>query len=138
MARLQLFLAALWWGSLSVLGALVVPLLFAKLDSPALAGQMAARLFSAECWLGVLCGVLMLVAARREDQARDQPRSPSLWVLGGVLSALLLEFGVAPHIVARDNLMLWHNLGTALYGVQWAMVGRWLWLVPLRPGESSA
>ena len=137
MARLQLFLAALWWGSLTVLGGMVVPLLFATLETPAQAGQMGARLFSAECWLGVVCGLLMLLAARRQDQSFDRVRAPSLWVLGGILSALLLEFAVAPHIVARENLMLWHNLGTALYVVQWGVLGRWLWTVPLHPDQST-
>ena len=39
--------------------------------------------------------------------------------LAGALLALLAEFGVSPHIVARDNLALWHGLGTAMYVVQW-------------------
>ena len=45
------WLAALWWGSLTTLGALVVPLLFVHLPSPALAGGMAAKLFAAQTWL---------------------------------------------------------------------------------------
>jgi hypothetical protein len=43
----------------------------------------------------------------------------TLWALGGVLLALLVELGVAPHIVARENLALWHRLGTAMYAGQW-------------------
>ena len=42
--RLQVlapWLAALWWGSLTTLGVLVVPLLFVHLPSPVLAGGMA-------------------------------------------------------------------------------------------------
>ena len=27
--------------------------------------------------------------------------------------------GVAPHIVARDNLALWHRVGSGMYLVQW-------------------
>ena len=46
--RLPVLLAALWWGSLTTLGALVVPLLFAYLPMPAMAGNMAARLFAAQ------------------------------------------------------------------------------------------
>jgi hypothetical protein len=49
--RLELFVAALWWGSLTTLGFGVVPLLFARLGSPAQAGQMAAQLFSAQTWV---------------------------------------------------------------------------------------
>jgi hypothetical protein len=32
---------------------------------------------------------------------------------------LLVEFAVAPHIVARDNLALWHRVGSAMYFAQW-------------------
>ena len=47
-ARLPAFIAALWWGSLSTVGFLVVPLLFVHLPTPAMAGAMAARLFAAQ------------------------------------------------------------------------------------------
>ena len=47
-ARAAVFLSALWWGSLSGLGFVVVPLLFKHLGSPAEAGAMAAKLFSAQ------------------------------------------------------------------------------------------
>ena len=43
--RLPVMLAALWWGSLTALGFLVVPMLFANLPTPAMAGGMAAKLF---------------------------------------------------------------------------------------------
>ena len=49
----------------------------------------------------------------------DIAQSATLFILGGVLLALLVGFGVAPPIVARDNLRLWHGVGTAMYVVQW-------------------
>jgi hypothetical protein len=45
--------------------------------------------------------------------------------LAGALLALLVEFGVSPHIVARDNLALWHSVGSAMYFAQWLCT---LWL----------
>ena len=33
--------------------------------------------------------------------------------------ALLVELGVAPRIVAREDLALWHRIGTAMYAGQW-------------------
>eukprot|EP01034_Spumella_vulgaris_P004163 gene4163-5307_t len=57
-------LAALWWGSLTALGFLVVPMLFANLPTPAMAGGMAAKLFNAQTWVSLGCGVLMLMASR--------------------------------------------------------------------------
>ncbi len=122
--RLPLWAAALWWGSLTTLGFLVVPLLFVHLPSPALAGGMAAKLFTAQTWLTVVCTLLLLLASRpRDDGEEGAGESPlqavRLTVVGGLLLALLVEFAVAPRIVARENLALWHRLGSALYVLQW-------------------
>jgi phosphatidylserine synthase len=40
-----------------------------------------------------------------------------------MLLALLSEFAVAPRIVARENLRLWHSVGTLMYAVQWVCAG---------------
>ena len=120
--RLALFAAALWWGSLTTLGLLVVPLLFARLGSPAQAGQMAAQLFSAQTWVSMVCGLLLLMVLRR----RGRPEGLG-WIVGGLLLALLVELAVAPRIVARDNLALWHSIGTVMYAVQWVCAGACVW-----------
>ena len=133
MARLQIFLAALWWGSLCAVGFMVVPMLFMHLETPAIAGQMAAKLFTAQSWLSLVCGLLLLLAAKRLNQ--DDSHTPSPWVIGGMLCALLIEVAVKPHIVARDNLALWHNLGTVLYVLQWLCAGKMLW--SLCPAQSE-
>jgi hypothetical protein len=122
--RLHLWAAALWWGSLTTIGFLVVPLLFVHLPSPALAGGMAARLFTAQTWVTVACTVLLLLVSRtRDDGQAPAAQSPlqavRLTVIGGLLLALLVEFAVAPRIVARENLALWHRAGSALYVLQW-------------------
>jgi hypothetical protein len=122
----------LWWGSLSTLGFGVVPLLFATLPTPALAGNAAARLFEVQTWVSAVLGLALLVASRTQGDAglarRAQAAVPM--VLGGVVLALLAQYAVAPHIVARDNLRLWHGVGTAMYVGQWvcAMATFW-WLV---------
>ena len=133
MARLQLFLAALWWGSLCAVGFMVVPMLFMHLETPAIAGQMAAKLFTAQSWLSLVCGLLLLLAAKRLYQ--DESHTPSPWVIGGMLCALLIEVAVKPHILARDNLALWHNLGTVLYVVQWLCAGKTLWALCPKQNE---
>jgi hypothetical protein len=112
--------AALWWGSLTAIGAIAVPMLFANLPSPAMAGQMAARLFTAQAWTSLGCGVLLLVAARSSAPApMDWARGALVYVIGGLLMALLVEFAVAPHIAARQDLRLWHTVGSVMFGVQW-------------------
>lgn len=120
MRQIPIWLAAAWAMSLCFLGFMVVPLLFVYLPTPAMAGQMAAKLFTAQMWVSVAAGVLLLLTFR-SDRAMvnaDTARSTTLFVLAGVLLALLAELAVAPRIIARDNLALWHGIGSAMYLVQ--------------------
>ncbi len=130
-ARLPVFAAALWWGSLTTTGFVVVPLLFAQLATPALAGQTAARLFSAQTWMTLGCGAALLIASRRpgEPARMDWAGGALVFVLSGVLLSLFVEFAVAPRIVSRENLQLWHGVGTAMYVVQWLCAAVVLWRV---------
>ena len=93
---LALLAAALWWGSLTVTALVTVPLLFTHLPTPALAGSMAAKLFTAQSWIALGCGmVLVLVARGREAQPRlDWADGALAFIAGGVLLALLSEFAV--------------------------------------------
>ena len=121
MPRLSIWVAALWWGSLSTLGFLVVPLLFAHLPTPALAGAMAAKLFSAQTWVSVVCGVFLLMTTRSNHAQTGTliDSTAIILIIGGVLMALLVEFAVVPHILMRNNLKIWHSLGSGMYLLQW-------------------
>ncbi|MDP1566795.1 MAG: DUF4149 domain-containing protein [Polaromonas sp.] len=131
--RISILLAALWWGSLSALGFLVVPLLFVHLPSPAAAGAMAAKLFTAQTWLSIACTFFLLLFLKgKETSALTQQAKVAIkFVVAGLLLAVLVEFGVSPRIVnARaegGNLKLWHGLGTAMYLAQWLAAGWTLW-----------
>lgn len=133
-ARLPVFVAALWWGSLTVIGFLVVPLLFAHLPTPAIAGQMAAKLFSAQTWVAVACGMLFLLFSRsnRSSALVESGKSALIFVVAGLLLALLAEFAVSPRIVARENLRLWHAVGSGMYLLQWLCAGVVLWKAATR------
>jgi hypothetical protein len=135
--RLGTMAAGLWWGSLTAIGFVAVPLLFHFLPTPRMAGDMAAQLFTAQTWMSAACGALLLVL--QQKNARTDPHQaalPVLLIVCGMLLALLIEFAVAPHIRARDNLALWHGLGTAMYAVQWLCAGALLYTSP-RSGDSS-
>jgi hypothetical protein len=127
--RLPLGAAALWWGSLTTLGFLVVPLLFVHLPTPAMAGAMAARLFTAQTWVSLICGLLLLLLSRSGQPGAQRVQAALLYIMGGLLLAVLAEFAVAPRIVARDNLALWHRVGSGLYLLQWLCAGAVLWKV---------
>lgn len=123
--RPALWASALWWGALTAVGFGVVPMLFANLPTPAMAGAMAAKLFSALTWVTVVCGLILLVSLKsnRPIDQSNQAQAALVFIVCGMLLALLSEFAVAPRIVARENLRLWHSVGTLMYAVQWVCAG---------------
>ena len=137
--RFSVVVASLWWGSLTGLGFVVVPMLFAKLGNPALAGAMAAKLFSAQALLSTACALLLLIIlSKKDDLALTQYAQAAVkFIVAGLLLALLLEFGVAPRIVSARaegaNLKLWHGLGSAMMLAQWLCAGVSLWRLTRSP-----
>ncbi len=126
-------MAALWWGSLTGLGFVVVPMLFKYMPSPAAAGAMAARLFTAQTWLSIACSMLLLLVFNQKEAVTPDPRAQLAikLVVAGFLLAVLVEFGLSPRIVSAraegGNLKLWHGLGSVMYFGQWAFAGLALW-----------
>ncbi|MFZ5487546.1 MAG: DUF4149 domain-containing protein [Pseudomonadota bacterium] len=132
---LSLLAAALWWGSLTAIGFMAVPLLFAHLPTPAMAGNMAAQLFHAQSWVSVGCAMVLLIYASKQPKVHDtQAQAAIALIVFGVLCALLGEYAIAPRIVARQNLRLWHSVGSVLYLLQWLCAGAVLW----RAGRKTA
>ena len=131
--RIGLLAAALWWGSLSALGVVVVPMLFMHLESPVAAGAMAAKLFGAQTWITSGCAALMLVVFNQNSEFSQDSRARAAikFIVLGILLALLVEFGVASRIVTAradgGNLRLWHGLGNAMLLGQWICAGLVLW-----------
>ncbi len=119
--------AAVWWGSMTALGAWVVPLLFAHAPTKAVAAGLAVHLFSAQAWVGLVCGVLSLWAQRYMDRERGLAHVPSALILAAMLMAAIGEWGIAPRIVARENMLLWHSLGTAFWVLQWGCLTAHVW-----------
>jgi Domain of unknown function (DUF4149) len=143
---LVIFTSALWWGSLTTLGFFVVPMLFQYLPTKALAGNMAAHLFEVQTWVSVACGLVLLLVLRpkrienrinTENSSEGDINMPLaivlradkaiIFVAFGMLMALLVAFGVSPRIVARENLMLWHAVGSLMYLAQWVCAGVVFW-----------
>lgn len=141
--RLAVIVAALWWGSLTGLGFVVVPLLFKHLGTPSAAGAMAAKLFTAQTWVGIACAMLLLLICNKKDGlAQEATAHPAMKVIvAGLLLAVLVEFGLSPRIVSArvegGNLKLWHGLGSAMYLGQWLCAGLSLWLLS-RPVKSDS
>ena len=105
------------------MGFLVVPMLFVHLPTPVMAGGMAAKLFAAQTWVSVVCGLLLLVLLKNDpikpQDYASSAQAATIFVVSGVLLAFLSEFAVAPRIVVRENLRLWHAAASAMYFLQW-------------------
>jgi F0F1-type ATP synthase assembly protein I len=132
--RWPLLLAALWWGGLTALSFVAVPMAFAVLGNPALAGPYAAKLFQVQAWASVAIALLILLWGRlqRLQSAEVTARWVLLpWLLLAALAALVQEHGVAERILtARSmgaDLRFWHTLGSALVVLQWLCAWRVLW-----------
>ncbi len=134
--RWPLALAALWWGGMSGLSFVAVPMAFAFFGNPAVAGPFAAKLFQVQAWLSLVVALLLLVWGRlQRAQGGDVTARWVLlpWLLMAALAALVQEHGVAERILtARNtggNLRLWHGVGTGLILLQWLSALRVLgWL----------
>jgi hypothetical protein len=127
--NIALLSTALWWGSLSTIGFVVVPLLFARMQTKQMAGQMAAQLFQYQAYVTWACACLLLLIAYREARrvrGTFQFEKNSL-LLAGLLFSVVVYFLVAPQIAARQNLKLWHSVGTALFAGQWLCATVLLW-----------
>ena len=123
--RLSLWVGAAWWASLSTLGFFVVPMLFVYLPNPALAGSVAGHLFGMQTVVSGVCAAALLLLALMRGNSRVFSRYPTPVRWGpvpgvvGLCCALVSEWVVSPHILARENLALWHRLGSSFYLLQW-------------------
>ena len=123
--RLSLGVGAAWWASLSTLGFFVVPMLFVYLPNPALAGSVAGHLFGMQTVVSGVCAAALLLLALMRGNSRVFSRYPTpvrwgpVLVVVGLCCALVSEWVVSPHILARENLALWHRLGSSFYLLQW-------------------
>lgn len=145
--RLSMAIAALWWGAITGMAFVAVPLMFAKLG-PALAGPVAAKLFSLQSWIGLGLGLVLLMLLHRQRRGTSERRDvdavstetlAAMQALGvtigivvlAMLLAALQEFGVAQKIVTAratgGDLRLWHGLGSVMVLGQWLCAGWVFW-----------
>ena len=103
------------------------------IDALAAAGQMAAKLFTAQAWLSIACAMfLLLVYNQKESKNQDIRAQEAIkFIVTGLLLAVLVEFGLSPRIVGAraegGDLKLLHGLGSAMYLGQWLCAGFAIW-----------
>jgi len=102
LAAVERLALTLWVGGLCASGFLVAPLLFATLDDRALAGTVAGKVFAASAWLGIGCGLVLLLAFRLSGMT-SRWRS---WVVSVMLVLVALgQFVLAPQIADLHHLL---------------------------------
>ena len=139
--RFTVMLAALWWGGVTALAFVAVPMLFAQLGSPAVAGPVAASLFAVVSKLSVVAGLgvawffmkkMLLPLARISLFAL-------VFSVLAVVAAVVQDTWVAHQIVtaraAGGNLKLWHGLGSGLVLLQWLAATCALWALTGLPRQ---
>jgi hypothetical protein len=127
---------AAWAGSLWTVGLLVAPVLFSIVEDRALAGRVAGSLFHYAAWIGLACGlwILLFRIARFGGAAF---RQAATWTALLLLALVALgEFGVQPILAAlreqamtreiaesvfRQRFGTWHGVASVLYLVQCAV-----------------
>ncbi|MDD4928007.1 MAG: DUF4149 domain-containing protein [Gallionella sp.] len=91
--HLVALLVTLWAGSLWATGYLAVPILFHALPDKQLAGMLAGKMFSVAGYLGLICGIYLLIYyIKQAGTASAQLRIVSAMLLIG----LIFQFGFQP------------------------------------------
>ncbi len=86
----------IWLGGLLAIGYLAVPVLFHALPDKQLAGQLAGAMFNALGYVGMICGVILLLTKRYVQPAHFW-RNPSVWIIAAMLGlSLIIQCGLSP------------------------------------------
>jgi hypothetical protein len=91
-----------------------------------MAGQIAALLFQYQAYVSWVCMLFISIKQARKARQSFNFAQNSL-LLAGLAFSMCVYFIVAPQISARQNLKLWHSLGTALFAGQWICATVLLW-----------
>lgn len=123
----------LWVGGLWTVGYLVAPTLFATIESRALAGVVAGRLFALIAWVGFACGGFLMVSAGLRGGLNELRRPLALLVLAMLALGLIGHFAVQPLLAdlklqaqplevmaspLASRFALWHGVSALLHGLQ--------------------
>ncbi|UCH46479.1 MAG: DUF4149 domain-containing protein [Betaproteobacteria bacterium] len=126
----QAIAVTLWVGALWTSGLVVAPLLFQTLSDRTLAGTVAGRLFEVTAFIGLACGISILIICFVRRRARAAQRYLA-WLVAAMLVLVVIgQFGIQPVLAAireqvhpqpvMDSALgprfaFWHMAATLLY-----------------------
>jgi hypothetical protein len=124
---------AAWVGGLLAIGFIAAPVLFAQLADRSVAGSLAGAMFNITAWVGLTCGVYLILFVLFAKGWRAI-QSGVFWILLLMLCLTAAgHFGVQPVLMQlkadalprqvmesalRDRFATWHGVSSALYLLQ--------------------
>ena len=130
---LYALLLTLWVGSLWAIGYVAAPTLFSTLADRQMAGDIAGSLFAVSGWLGVACGVYVMIYLLARQEMAALKRAAFWLALLMVALTLVSLFGTQPLMaelkaealprqvmesVLKDRFAAWHGIASILYLLQ--------------------
>ncbi len=122
-----------WVGGLWAIGYIAAPVLFWKLADKQMAGNLAGELFIIMAWVGMACGLYLLIH-RLAYQGGAALKQAFFWTtLVMLLLTLGSYFGIQPimvqlkaeawpravmHSVFRDRFVRWHGISSIVYLIE--------------------
>ncbi len=90
-------LLTLWVGALWSIGYIAVPVLFGSLEDRQIAGMLAGKMFTAVSYIGLFCGLVLLISLFK--RAHNIKQELSFWLLLLMLVLVLIgEFVIQPQM----------------------------------------
>lgn len=144
--KLALIAITLWVGGLWAIGYLAAPVLFASLGDKTLAGMLAGKMFTWVAYVGMGCGVYLLIYSLAAIGSRALKQGFFWVVLVMLLLTIAIHFGIQPILaglkeqalpkevmesVFRDRFARWHGISSIGYLIE-SLLGLVLVLTPRR------
>jgi hypothetical protein len=131
--HLATLLITAWVGGLWAIGYLAVPVLFIAQPDKQLAGMLAGQMFTLVGYLGMLCGIYLLIQ-RISVSGRESFRQTLFWMIAGMLLlTLVIQCGIQPmmtdlkaqalpldvmHSAFADRFKMLHRISGTIYLIQ--------------------
>ncbi len=122
-----------WVGGLWAIGYIAAPVLFTRLADKQLAGSLAGSMFTVMAWVGIICGLYLLIYRLAEYGATALKQAFFWAALVMLLFTLGTHFGIQPIMeglkeqampkavmqsVFSDRFARWHGISSIVYLIE--------------------
>ncbi|HUV99033.1 MAG TPA: DUF4149 domain-containing protein [Gallionella sp.] len=126
-------LTTAWVGGLWAVGFLAVPVLFYAQPDRQLAGMLAGQMFALVSYLGIVCGLYLLIQSMSVS-GRGSFRQARFWIVAAMLLiTMVLQFGIQPvmtglklqampldvmHSMLAARFSMLHHVSSTIYTIE--------------------